>query len=190
MEKIEANSNSQLAREIEFSLPAELSMEQNIALANEYVNKYFVACGMIADVCVHDTGKGNPHCHVMLSMRPIEQGGKWGAKSRKEYILGRNGERIKLPSGAWKSRKACTVDWNNKTKAEDWRKGWAEIQNKYLGKNGITQRVDHRSYERQGNGIIPTIHMGVAASQMEKKGIATDKGNCFCPRNISLNCSR
>ncbi|MCL2456656.1 MAG: MobA/MobL family protein [Defluviitaleaceae bacterium] len=177
VEKIETNSNAQLAREIEFSLPVELSIEQNISLVHEYVQKYFVAHGMIADVCVHDTGKGNPHAHVMLIMRPLEHDGTWGAKSRKEYILDKNGERIKLPSGEWKSRKIYTVDWNDKTKAEEWRKGWADTVNATFEKFSMPTRIDHRSFERQGNGLIPTIHLGVAAHQMEQKGIRTEKGN-------------
>ena len=69
------------------------------------------------------------------------------------------------------------MDWNDKTKAEEWRKGWADLLNKYLEQNGVTERVDHRSYERQGNGLIPTIHLGVAAHQMELKGIRTEKGD-------------
>jgi len=177
VEKIEGNSNAQLVREIEFSLPVELSREQNITLAHEYVKKHFVDEGMIADVCVHDKGDGNPHAHVMLTLRPVEQDGTWGAKSRKEYILDNNGERVKLPSGEYKSRKVYTVDWNDQTRAEDWRKGWADTLNRHLEKYGIDERVDHRSFERQGNGLVPTIHLGVAAHQMEQKGIATDRGN-------------
>jgi hypothetical protein len=122
----------------------------------------------------------------MLSLRPLNEDGTWGAKSRKEYILDEDGERIKLPSGQWKSRKVNAVDWNDKTKAEEWRKGWADTLNKYLEQNGITERVDHRSYERQGNGLIPTIHLGVAAHQMEQKGIRTEKGD-YNRRVQSLN---
>jgi len=59
VEQIDRNSNAQLAREIEFALPVELSKEQNIALAREYVNKCFVAHGMIADMCIHDKQEGN-----------------------------------------------------------------------------------------------------------------------------------
>ena len=177
MEQIESNSNAQLAREIEFSLPTELTLEQNTALAHEYVKKTFVDAGMIADVCIHDTDTGNPHAHVMLIMRPLDHDGNWGPKSRKEYMLDRDGKRIKLPSGAYKSRKVNTVDWNDKHKLEQWRKVWADIQNDHLQKHGFKDRVDHRSYERQGTGQIPTIHLGVAAHQMEQKGIATDRGN-------------
>ena len=177
VEKIETAKNSQLAREIELALPVELTQRQNIMLAREYAKKYFVSAGMCADVCIHDTGNGNPHAHIMLTMRPINQDGTWGAKSRKEYILNDNGERIKLKSGQYKSRKVNTVDWNEQAKAEEWRGGWADIVNKYLSQHGIAGRVDNRSYERQGIDKIPTIHMGVAASQMEKKGIKTERGD-------------
>ena len=74
-------------------------------------------------------------------------------------------------------RKINTVDWNEQDKAEHWRKAWADITNKYLKENSIQEKVDHRSYQRQGIEQIPTIHLGVSASQMEKKGIATDRGN-------------
>jgi ATP-dependent exoDNAse (exonuclease V) alpha subunit len=177
VERIDKAKNAQLARDIELALPVELPMEQNINLALEYVKEHFVSAGMCADVCIHDTGKGNPHAHVMLTMRPIEPDGCWGAKSRKEYILNGNGDKIRLPSGEYKSRKVCTVDWNEQTKAEQWREGWANTVNKYLSKNGIKVRIDHRSYERQGVEKHPSIHMGVAACQMEKKGIRTERGD-------------
>jgi hypothetical protein len=69
------------------------------------------------------------------------------------------------------------TDWNDQSKAEVWRQGWATLCNEYLDKNDVAMRVDHRSYERQGVTQIPTIHMGVAASAMEKRGIATERGN-------------
>ena len=177
VEQIDRNSNAQLAREIEFALPVELSMEQNILLAQEYVKNHFTDKGMIADMCIHDKQDGNPHCHVMLSLRPLNENGTWGAKSRKEYIFNQSGERIKLPSGEWKSRKVNAVDWNEQTKAEEWRKGWADTLNKYLEQNGITERVDHRSFERQGNGLTPTIHLGYVAHRMEQRGIRTERGD-------------
>lgn len=177
VEQIEKAKNAQLAREIEIALPVELPMEQNISLAREYAEKFFVSAGMCADICVHDTGNGNPHAHIMLTLRPIEPDGAWGAKSKKEYILDDNGKRIKLPSGEDKSRKVYTVDWNEQSRAEEWRGGWADMVNRYLSEHGITERIDHRSYERQGVDTIPSIHMGVAASQMERKGIRTERGD-------------
>ena len=62
-------------------------------------------------------------------------------------------------------------------KEEEWRKAWADITNKYLEENNIQEKVDHRSFQRQGIKQIPTIHLGISASQMEKKGITTDRGN-------------
>ena len=102
---------------------------------------------------------------------------KRGAKSKKEYILDENGEKVKLKNCNYKTRKINTTDWNEQDKAEEWRKSWADITNKYLEENSIQEKVDHRSYQRQGIEQIPTIHLGVSASQMEKKGIATDRGN-------------
>ncbi|MDL2258167.1 MobA/MobL family protein [Eubacteriales bacterium OttesenSCG-928-K08] len=177
VEQIEKNKNSQLAREIELALPVELSREQNISLTHEYVNRHFVSAGMCADICIHDKNDGNPHAHVMLTMRPIGQGGSWGAKSRKEYILDENGERILLKSGAFKTRKIDATNWNEQTKAEEWRAGWAGAVNAALERQGHAERVDHRSYERQGVEQIPTIHLGVEAFQMEKKGIPTERGD-------------
>ena len=66
VEKIEKAKNAQLAREIELALPVELTREQNISLVREYIKQHFVAAGMCADICVHDTGSGNPHAHVIL----------------------------------------------------------------------------------------------------------------------------
>ena len=159
VEKCERYKTAQLAREIEISLPVELTQKQNIILAHEYIQQ-FVNAGMCADLYVHDKGDRNPHAHIMLTMRPIEKDGSWGQKS---YSI--NGKKVP------------TVDWNEQTKAEEWRKTWADIQNQHLQKYGFDVRVDHRSFERQGIDKVPTIHMGVAASQMEKRGIRTDKGN-------------
>ena len=132
---------------------------------------------MCADIALHDKNDGNPHAHILLTMRPLNEDKTWGAKSKKEYILDENGEKVKLKNGNYKTRKINTVDWNEQDKAEHWRKAWADITNKYLEENNIQDKVDHRSYQRQGIEQIPTIHLGVSATQMEKKGITTDRGN-------------
>lgn len=177
VEKIEKSKNSQLAREIEIALPKELNREKQIELVREYVKENFVKIGMCADIAIHDKNDGNPHAHILLTMRPLNEDTTWGAKSKKEYILDENGEKVKLKSGNYKTRKINTTDWNEQGKAEEWRKAWADITNKYLEENSIHDKVDHRSYQRQGIEQIPTIHLGVSATQMEKKGIATDRGN-------------
>ena len=177
VEKIEKAKNSQLAREIEIALPVELDREKQIQLVREYVKENFVSVGMCADFAIHDKQDGNPHAHIMLTMRPLEQSGEWGAKSKKEYLLDKGGQRIKLKNGTFKSRKVDTVDWNSQEKAEVWRQAWADISNRYLAAQDRPERIDHRSYKRQGIEQIPTVHMGVAATQMERRGIVTDKGN-------------
>ena len=177
VEKIEKSKNSQLAREIELAIPKELPPEQQIELVRKYVKDNFVSAGMCADIAIHDKNDGNPHAHIMLTMRPLNENGEWGAKSKKEYITDKNGERIKLKNGNFKTKKVDTVDWNEQSKAELWRSKWAELANKYLEQNSIADRIDHRSFERQGTEQIPTIHLGVAASQMERKGITTERGN-------------
>ena len=177
VEKVEKNKNSQLAREIEVALPKELDREKQINLVREYVKENFVKVGMCADIALHDKNDGNPHCHILLTMRPLNEDKTWGAKSKKEYILDENGEKVKLRNGNYKTRKINTTDWNEQDKAEEWRKAWADITNKYLEENSIQDKIDHRSYQRQGIEQIPTIHLGVSATQMEKKGIATDRGN-------------
>ena len=177
VEKIEKAKNSQLAREIEIALPVELDREQRIQLVREYVKENFVSVGMCADFAIHDKQDGNPHAHIMLTMRPLEQSGEWGAKSKKEYLLDKDGQRIKRKNGTFKSRKVDTVDWNSQEKAEVWRQAWADIANRYLAAQDRLERIDHRSYKRQGIEQIPTVHMGVAATQMERRGIVTDKGN-------------
>ena len=177
VERIEKAKNAQLAREIEIALPHELTREQGVSLVREYVKDNFVAAGMCADICLHDKNDGNPHAHILLTMRPIEKDGAWGAKQEKEYILDRDGNKIYDPKKRqYKCKSVPATDWNEQTKAEEWRAAWAEICNSYLEKGNHTERIDHRSYERQGIDQIPTVHIGVAASQMEKKGIATERG--------------
>ncbi len=109
---------------------------------------------------------------ILLTMRPLDERGAWAVKSKKEYVLDEKGERVKLPSGRYKTRKVDLVDWNNQENAEVWRAAWADLANAYLERNDSPERIDHRSYERQGIDQIPTVHVGVAACQMEKKGIA------------------
>lgn len=118
VEKIVNSKNSQLAREIEIALPKELDREKQIELVREYVKEYFVKVGMCADIALHDKGDGNPHAHILLTMRPLNEDTTWGAKSKKEYILDENGEKVKLKNGNYKARKINTTDWNEQDKAE------------------------------------------------------------------------
>ena len=190
VEKIEKAINSQLAREVEIALPIELTADQNLSLVRGYVKKNFIQHGMCADFAIHDTGNGNPHAHIMLTMRPLNKDKTWGLKEKKGYALDENSERIPIIDSTtglqkvdgrnrkqWKREYVQVNDWNNRANSEDWRKAWADEVNAFLLRENHSVRVDHRSYKRQGKEQIPTIHLGVAASQMEQKGIPTDKGN-------------
>ncbi|WP_242822085.1 MobA/MobL family protein [Ethanoligenens harbinense] len=176
VEESERSRNAQLAREIEIALPAEIDRRSQIQLVSKYVQDIFVSVGMCADYSIHDKGDGNPHAHIMLTLRPILENGEWGAKCRKEYDLDTRGQRIRLPGGGYKSHRVNIADWNNPGKAEEWRAQWARYANAMLEVRNLPQRVDHRSYARQGIQQVPTVHMGVAASQMEGRGLATEKG--------------
>ena len=176
VELYEKAGNAQLAREIDAALPIELSREEQIRLVREYCSSQFVSRGMCVDFAIHDTDSGNPHCHIMLTMRPLDERGAWAAKSKKEYDLDENGERIRLPSGRYKTHKVDLTGWNDKDNTLLWRKAWADFTNDFLERNGSPERIDHRSNAERGIDELPTVHMGVAACQMEKKGIATEKG--------------
>ena len=176
VELSEKSNNAQLAREVEIALPVELSREEQTRLVREYCSSQFVSKGMIADFNLHDTGGGNPHAHILLTMRPLDERGAWLPKSKKEYVLDENGEKIRLPSGRYKTRKVDLVDWNDRENAEVWRRAWADLANEFLERNDCPERIDHRSYERQGIDQLPTVHVGVSATQMEKKGIVTERG--------------
>ena len=177
VEQIEKSSDAQLAREIEVALPVELSPAAQLALVRAFVKDNFVDAGMCADFAVHDKGTGNPHAHILLTIRPLRPDGKWGPKCRKVYDLDSQGNRIPDGKGGWKNHREDTTDWNNRENAEKWRAAWASYANRALESAGRPERIDHRSYERQGIEKIPSIHMGPAASQMERRGIVTEKGN-------------
>lgn len=177
VEQIEKSKNSQLAREIDIALPIELNEKERIELLREYVIDNFSNKGMVADVVIHDKKDGNPHSHIILTMRPFEENGEWGAKAKKEYILDKNGNKTYSKNGNAKSRKIETTNWNKKETLEHWREQWAIYVNKALEKANRKERIDHRSYEDRGIDKLATRHEGPTVRAMEKKGIKTEIGD-------------
>ena len=178
VEKIEKASNSKLARELDIALPVQLTLEQNITLAREYVKRTFVEQGMCADLCVHDKNDGNPHIHIMLTMRPINEDGTWGSKQKKECILDADGNKQYDPKKRqYKCRSVPSTDWNNRANADIWRQAWEDMANAELALHGFDIRIDRRSYAERGIEQIPTVHLGPAASQLERRGIRTGRGD-------------
>ena len=92
VEEAEKTKDSRLAREFVVALPVELSRDEWIALLTDFIQTNFVADGMCADVCIHDTDGHNPHAHIMLTVRPLTKDGKWQHKTEKEYLCVRDGE--------------------------------------------------------------------------------------------------
>ena len=150
VERVEHRINSQLAREIQLAIPVELNRNQQIELVKEYSKDLFVKEGMIADVAFHELNSHNPHAHVMLTMREIDQNGFKKNKNR---------------------------DWNKRQLLEKQREAWSVYANQALELAGVNERIDHRTLEEQGINRIPQIHLGSAVTAMMKRGIETDKGN-------------
>jgi len=176
VEASEKQWNAQLARGIIMALPRELPADRYESLVREYCMEQFVSRGMIADYAIHDKGDGNPHAHVMLTMRALDEQGRWLPKGKRVYVLDENGERIKLPSGDYKSYKVRTTDWDDPGNCERWRTAWADTTNRYLEHAGADVRLDLRSYERQGFDLVPTVHMGPVVTYLEQQGIRTEIG--------------
>ena len=137
---------------------------------------------MIVDYAVHEKDAGedgiqNPHFHVLCPIRPLNPDGSWGNKQRREYILDEHGNRIPNGKGDYESKAFPTTDWGSPERLEAWRQAWADLCNAKFEEKGLPERIDHRSYVRQGIEQIPTVHEGPAVRQMEARGIATDKGS-------------
>ena len=179
VEKAETNWNAQMARKLHIALPRELPLETSYEMIREYVQEQFVSKGMIADIAIHDPDppNHNPHAHLMLTMRAMDEQGHWLPKCHREYELDEEGNRIKGENGKWKFRKVFTTDWDNRDNAETWRQAWEDIQNRYLEAAERPERISMKSYERQGIDQIPTVHMGPAVTAMERRGIETNIGN-------------
>ena len=174
----ETSVNAQTARSMLFALPRELTDEQNLALVRDFCQKEFVDKGMVCNFFYHDKGDGNPHVHIMLTLRAMDENGKWLPKSKNIYVLDENGNRIRASNGSWKRIKVDTVDWNERKYGEIWRQDWAAAQNAALKAAGRMERVDMRSLERQGvEDRLPQKHLGPTASALERKGVFSERGD-------------
>lgn len=192
VEKIEKAADARLAREIEVAIPRELSLEEMKNLVAGYA-KMLTEEGMCVDAAIH-LKVGNPHAHLMCTTRKIKADGTWDQKEKKVYALDEFGNKIPVIDqetreqkiGArgrriWKRVTVAANDLNAKENVEKWRKMWSEHCNAYLEPE---QQIDHRSYERQGKkDVIPTIHEGYAAREMEKRGKLAER--CEINREIA-----
>ena len=230
VEANEKTKDSRLAREFVVALPIELGKDQWIALLTEYIQNNFVAEGMCADVAIHDTDGHNPHAHIMLTVRPLDEQGKWQYKTEKEYLCVRDGEERGFTAAEFKAAQAdgwekqyqykvgrkkvymapsaaevqglvraskhpkstkygrqnpIAEKWNSDEQIVAWRKAWADTTNAHLERAGADARIDHRSHAERGLDEQPTIHEGVVARALEKKGIIADR--CEINRQIKAD---
>lgn len=196
VEKAEKGTKAQLARTYKVSLPNEWSYELATEVMRDYVNRNFVKEGMCAFFAIHDsetpkTGQRNLHCHIMLTMRGIDENGKWMPKQKKVYLKDENGERIpfidpktgqqkvdKQNRKQWKCTTLDTNDWSSKEKAKIWRKDMVDTINSVNEQIGATEHIwEHRSFKELGLDILPQIHLGPKASALERAGIRSIRGD-------------
>lgn len=227
VEEVETAKDSRLAREFVVALPIELNREQQIELLRDFIRKQFVSDGMCADAAIHDTDGHNPHAHILLTVRPLDEQGRWQYKTEKEYLCVRNGEEKGFTAAEFKSaqnegwekqypykvgkkkvymtpsaaeaqglvradkhpkstrygrQNPISERWNSEEQLVEWRKAWADVTNLYLERAGRAERIDHRSNAARRLDEIPTIHEGVAAQALERKGIISDR--CEINRQI------
>ena len=230
VEEVETSKDSRLAREFVVALPIELNRENQIELLQEFIREQFVSDGMCADAAIHDTDGHNPHAHILLTVRPLDERGKWQYKTEKEYLCMKNGEERGFTAaefrtaqnGGWEKQYPYKVGkkkvymtpsaadaqglvradkhpkstrygrqnpiserWNSEEQLVEWRKEWADVTNRYLERAGREERIDHRSNAARGLDEIPTIHEGVAAQALERKGIISDR--CEINRQIKAD---
>lgn len=133
VESGENRVNSQLAREIVLGIPIELTSESRSTLLDGFVREAFVSLGMVADYAIHDKA-GNPHAHIMLTLRELTPDGKGFGNKRRE--------------------------WNRPELLEQWRALWSDHANRALAEQGFAERIDHRSFADQGISGPTTVHVG------------------------------
>ena len=232
VEENEKTKDSRLAREFVVALPIELSEAQWKKLLSDFISDAFVADGMCADVAIHDPYPPghNPHAHIMLTVRPLDEKGNWKYKTQKEYLCVKNGEEqgftadefktaqtegwekqyqykvgkkkvymtasaaeekgyervSKYPKSTKYGRQNPIAErWNSEEQLVLWRAAWADVTNRHLERAGHKERIDHRSHADRGLSEQPTIHEGVVARALEKKGIVSDR--CELNRQIKAD---
>ena len=230
VEEVETAKDSRLAREFVVALPIELSREEQIELLQEFIREQFISDGMCADAAIHDTDGHNPHAHILLTVRPLDEQGKWQYKTEKEYLCMKNGEergftaaefraaqnegwekqypykvgkkKVYMTPSAAEAQGLVRADkhpkstrygrqnpiserWNSEEQLTAWRAAWADVSNRCLERAGREERIDHRSNAARGLDEQPTIHEGVTARALERKGIIADR--CEINRQIKVD---
>ncbi len=227
MEEAEKTKDSRLAREFVAALPIELAKGEWVDLLSKFIQEQFVDESMCADVAIHNTDGHNPHAHIMLTVRPLNENGTWQHKTEKEYLCVKDGEERGFTAAEYKEaqkdgwekqyqykvgkkkeymvpsiaeaqelervskypkstkygrQNSISERWNSEEQLIAWRAAWADEVNLCLEQKDLDKRIDHRSFADQGKDEQPTVHEGVIARALEKKGIVSDR--CEINRQI------
>lgn len=195
VEMAEKGKEAQLARTWRIELPNQWTYQFAIMFVRALCERLFVSKGMCVQFAIHDSendkGQRNLHCHIMMTLRSIDEQGKWMPKQKKIYLRDENSERIpiidkktgqqkvdKQNRKQWKCTTEKTNDWDNNDNGKLWRKELADAINAANAELGLTEdHWEHRSFKEQGLDIIPQIHLGEKASAMERAGIHTIRGD-------------
>ncbi|MEO3388251.1 Ti-type conjugative transfer relaxase TraA [Mesorhizobium sp. CAU 1741] len=161
VEAFEKRHDAQFAKEFIIALPVELSTAQNITLMQQFVVEQVLARGQVADWVYHDE-PGNPHVHLMTTLRPLTETGFGG---KKVAVVGPDGQPVRTKSGKIEYRLWA----GEKTQFLEQRQGWLDLQNQHLALAGLDIRVDGRSYAERGIDLVATSHIGVAAKAIQRK---------------------
>lgn len=177
VEAFEKRSDAQLAKEFIMALPVELSQDQNIALVRQFISEQVLSRGQVADWVFHN-GPGNPHIHLMTTLRPLTED---GFGSKKVAVLGPDGQPLRTKAG-----KIQYKLWSGeKPEFLEQRQRWLDLQNHHLALAGLEIRVDGRSYAERGIDIEPTTHIGVGAKALQRK--AETKANAIDLERLALH---
>lgn len=188
VESVQNKANSRYARQFEFAVPNEWTRDETIERIRGFIQKEFVDRGMAVDYGYHEKD-GNHHVHCMCTVRGFNKDGSWANMEKKAYALDDKGNkipqidpdtgeqkvRVRPGKGVEKLWVRTTVqanDWNKRSTLLEWRESWSDYCNQYLSEGN---KIDHRSYEEQGNGLIPTIHEGYAARKMQEETGHSDR---------------
>jgi Ti-type conjugative transfer relaxase TraA len=169
VDAFETRADAQLARELIIALPEELTRAENIALVREFVADTLTSKGMVADWVFHDKD-GNPHIHLMTTLRPLKEKG-FGPK--KVAVLGKDGEPLRVVTPDRPNGKIVYTLWaGDKETMKAWKIAWAETANRHLALAGHEIRLDGRSYAEQGFDGIAQKHLGPEKAALARQGVA------------------
>lgn len=179
IEAFEKNSNARPAKKIEVALPRECTLEQQRAIVKNFIEKNITSDSYACTYAIHyDKDNNNPHAHILIANRQLIDG-KWSTKSKKEYALDENNQRIpildesgnqKLDSRnrkQWKRVNTFVNPLDKKEKLLQMRASWADCCNDFLDEH---QKITHLSFKARNLEEAPTIHEGYSAREIEKRG--------------------